>query len=260
VDEKDLARSKDYVQSLGRGLAIMKIFSEENPRLTLSEVAELTGYTRATARRFLLTLEALGYVGSTERHFFLKSQVLTLGYAYLSSFSLVSTAQMHLEELSADLRESCSASVLEGENVIYVCRVTANRIMTINLAVGTQLPAYCTSMGRVLLASMKPAEIDSYFKNANLEKLTPKTVVEEKALREIIDQVRKNGYSIVSEELEEGLESVSVPIHGKDGKVIAAANISAHAARVSIHQLQNEFLPKLQKSVKDIEKALTMQS
>jgi IclR family pca regulon transcriptional regulator len=167
---------------------------------------------------------------------------------------------MHLEELSADLRESCSASVLEGENVIYVCRVTANRIMTINLAVGTQLPAYCTSMGRVLLASMKPTEIDSYFKNAKLEKLTPKTVVEEAKLRTIIEEVRKNGYSIVSEELEEGLESVSVPIHGKDGKVLAAANISAHAARVSIDQLQNEFLPKLKKSVKDIEKALAMQS
>ena len=114
MDEKELARSKDFVQSLGRGLSIMKIFSAENPRLTLSEVAELTGYTRATARRFLLTLESLGYVGSTERHFYLKSQVLTLGYAYLSSFSLVSIAQMHLEELSADLRESCSASVLEG--------------------------------------------------------------------------------------------------------------------------------------------------
>ncbi len=260
MEEKDLARSKDYVQSLGRGLAIMKIFSEENPKLTLSEVAELTGYTRATARRFLLTLEALGYVGSTERHFFLKSQVLTLGYAYLSSFSLVSTTQMHLEELSADLRESCSASVLEGKNVIYVCRVAANRIMTINLAVGTQLPAYCTSMGRVLLGSMKPAEVDSYFASAKLEKLTSKTIVEEAKLRAIIDEVRKIGYSIVSEELEEGLESVSVPIHGKDGKVLAAANISAHAARVSIDQLQNEFLPKLQKSVKEIEKALAMQS
>jgi IclR family pca regulon transcriptional regulator len=260
VDEKELARSKDFVQSLGRGLSIMKIFSAENPRLTLSEVAELTGYTRATARRFLLTLESLGYVGSTERHFYLKSQVLTLGYAYLSSFSLGSIAQMHLEELSADLRESCSASVLEGENVIYVCRVTANRIRTINLAVGTQLPAYCTSMGRVLLASMKPAEIDSYFANAKLEKLTSKTVVDEAKLRTIVDEVRKNGYSIVSDELEEGLESVSVPIHSRDGKVLAAANISAHATRVSFDKLQNEFLPKLQKAVKEIEKALAMQS
>jgi len=115
-------------------------------------------------------------------------------------------------------------------------------------------------MGRVLLSSMKPAEIDSYFANAKLEKLTSKTVVDEAKLRTIIDEVRKNGYSIVSEELEEGLESVSIPIHGKDGKVIAAANISAHATRVSVEKLQNEFLPKLQKCVKEIEKALAMQS
>lgn len=255
-----MARSKDHVQSLGRGLSIMKIFSAENPKLTLSEVAELTGYTRATARRFLLTLEALNYVGSTQRHFFLKSQVLTLGYAYLSSFSLVSIAQMHLEELSADLRESCSASVLEGENVIYVCRASANRIMTINLAVGTQLPSYCTSMGRVLLASMQPAELDSYFRTAKLEKLTSKTVTDETKLRAIIDEVRTSGYSMVSEELEEGLESVSIPIHGKDGKVLAAANISAHASRVSIEKLENEFLPKLRNCVKEIEKALSLQS
>ena len=260
MSEDFLDKSKDFVQSLDRGLSIMKVFNAENPKLTLSEVAELTGFTRATARRFLLTLESLNYVGSTGRYFFLKPRVLELGYAYLNSFSLVNIAQGHLEEMATEVRESCSASVLEGSNVIYVCRASANRIMTINLAVGTQLPAYATSMGRVLLASMNEDELDRYFDSAVIEKLTSRTITDEDELRRIIAKVREDGYAINAEELEEGVQSVSVPVRGKDGKVLAAANVSAHSSRVSEEDLREKFLPKLRKCVSEIEKDLSLQN
>jgi IclR family pca regulon transcriptional regulator len=260
MSEDHLEKSKDFVQSLDRGLSIFKVFNANHPRLTLSEVAELTGFTRATARRFLMTLEGLNYVGRFERYFFLKPRVLELGYAYLSSFSLVSIAQGHLEELADEVKESASATVLEGTNVIYVCRAAAKRIMTINLAVGTQLPAYATSMGRVLLASMSSAELDRYFQNTELEKLTSKTITNEKELRSIIRKVREQGYSIVCEELEDGVQSVSIPIRGKDGKVLAAANVSAHSSRVSEGDLREKFLPKLRKCISQIEKDLSLQN
>ena len=251
--EEFLDKSKDFVQSLDRGLSIMKVFNAENSKLTLSEVAELTGFTRATARRFLLTLESLNYVGSSGRYFFLKPRVLELGYAYLNSFSLVSIAQGHLEEMATEVRESCSASVLEGQNVIYVCRASGNRLMTINLAVGTQLPAFATSMGRVLLASMTEAELDNYFASAM-------TVTDEGELRKIIAKARKDGYAIIVGQLEEGVESVSVPIRGKDGKVLAAANVSAHPSRISQEELSTKLLPRLQKCVAEIERDLHLQN
>lgn len=253
-----IEKGKDFVQSLDRGLSIFKVFGEQTPRLTLTEVAELTGFTRATARRFLLTLELLNYVGRSGRYFYLKPRVLELGYSYLSSFNFVSIAQGHLEELADELRESSSASVLEGENVIYVCRAASKRIMTINLAVGTQLPAYATSMGRVLLASLSESGLRKYFEIAHIEKLTSKTVTDQKELRTIIAQVKKQGFSIVCEELEDGVQSVSVPIRGKDGQVIAAANVSAHSSRVSEVKLQEEFLPRLLKCVAEIERDLTL--
>ncbi len=252
-------KSKDFVQSVDRGLSIIKVFNEKNPELTLSEVAELTGFTRATARRFLLTLEELNYVGSTGRHFYLKPRVLELGYAYLSSFNLVSIAQTHLEELTNKLHESCSVSVLQGHNVIYICRAASKRIMTINLGVGAQLPAYATSMGRVLLASLSVFEIEDYFKTVKLEKLTPKTITDEKLLRAALVEIKKNGFAITIEELEYGVQSVSIPIHGKNGLVIAAANVSAHAGRTSKADLVFKFLPLLREHVKEIELILQLQ-
>ena len=249
-------KSKDFVQSLDRGLAIMIAFNERNPRLTLSEVAELTGFTRATARRFLLTLESLNYVGSSGRYFFLRPKVLELGYAYLSSFDLVSIAQDHLETLATDVRESCSASVLEDENIIYICRAASNRIMRVNLSPGHQLPAYATSMGRILLSSLPEQELDVYLENTHREKLTSRTVIDANELRQIIIQVRKQGWAVNEQELEEGVQSVAVPIIGNGAKVIAAVNVSAHASRVSIERLIEEFLPKLQSCARQIERDL----
>jgi IclR family pca regulon transcriptional regulator len=253
-------KSKDFVQSMERGFAIMKAFNEENPRLTLSEVAELTGFTRATARRFLLTLESLNYVGSTGRHFFLRPKVLELGFAFLSSYNLVSISQNHLEALANELRESCSASALEGENVIYICRAATNRIMTVNLSVGHSLPAYATSMGRVLLAAMSDKELDNFMKTFKRPKLTSRTITDAEELKKVILQVRKQGWAVNEQELEEGVQSVAVPVHDKSGNIVIAVNVSAHASRVPIERLVNEFLPKLQKCAREIEEDSLLQS
>jgi len=238
-------RRTDFVQSLDRGLAVIRCFSSERPSLTLSEVAERTGLTRAAARRFLLTLQELGYVGSTGRQFSLRPRVLALGYAYLSSFSVAQIAQPHLEDLAEELHESCSVSVLDGDDIVYVARASANRIMTIALTVGTRLPPYPTSMGRVLLAWLPPEEIDAILGRTPLRKLTERTVTDPGELRQILAKVRAQGWAAVDQELEAGVRSVAVPIRDSSGKVVAAINASAHAARVPMRTLETQFLPRL---------------
>jgi IclR family transcriptional regulator, pca regulon regulatory protein len=252
------ARSKDFVQSLDRGLAVIRAFSAESQQLTLSEVARATGLSRASARRFLLTLETLGYLGTDGRYFYLRPRVLELGHAYLSSFSVASIAQAHLEKLAESLGESCSASVLDGGNVIYTSRAATNRIMSVNLAVGQRLPAYVTSMGRVLLAYSTPEELDEYFRLYERPKLTPRTVTDEKELRRILDTVRRQGWAIIDQELELGVRSVAVPVRDASGRVLAATNVSAHASRVSLDELESKFLPRLMRTVKDIEADLVV--
>jgi IclR family transcriptional regulator, pca regulon regulatory protein len=238
-------RRTDFVQSLDRGLAVIRCFSSERPSLTLSEVAERTGLTRAAARRFLLTLQELGYVGSSGRQFSLRPRVLALGYAYLSSFSVAQIAQPHLEDLAEELHESCSVSVLDGDDIVYVARASANRIMTISLTVGTRLPPYPTSMGRVLLASLPEAERESLLGRAILRKLTDHTIVDADRLRDVLATVRGQGWAAVDQELEAGVRSIAVPIRDSSGKVIAAINASAHAARVPMRTLEKQFLPRL---------------
>jgi IclR family transcriptional regulator, pca regulon regulatory protein len=249
-------RRTDFVQSLDRGLAVIRCFSSEHPSLTLSEVAERTGLTRAAARRFLLTLQELGYVGSTGRQFSLRPRVLALGYAYLSSFSVAQIAQPHLEDLTEELHESCSVSVLDGDDLVYVARASANRIMTIALTVGTRLPPYPTSMGRVLLAHLPAAELDAYLSRAELRKLTERTVVDPAELRAILATVRSQGWAAVDQELEAGVRSIAVPIQDSSGKVVAAINASAHAARVPMRTLEKEFLPRLLDSARQIDSEL----
>ena len=251
-------KPRDFVQSLDRGFAVIRAFNELNVRLTLSEVAQRTGLTRATARRFLLTLESMNYVGSTGRHFFLRPKVLELGYAYLSSVNLVSVAQNHLEVLANQLRESCSASVLDGEQIIYICRAAANRIMSVNLAVGVKLPAYSSSMGKVLLAALGKRDLDEYLVNSIRPKLTTHTVVGAKELVAVLDQVREQGWAVNDEELEEGVRSVAVPVRDLNGNVMAAINVSAHASRVTVEALINDFLPQLKETAFQIETDLTV--
>ena len=249
-------RRTDFVQSLDRGLAVIRCFSSEHPSLTLSEVAERTGLTRAAARRFLLTLQELGYVGSTGRQFSLRPRVLALGYAYLSSFSVAQISQPHLEELAEDLHESCSVSVLDGDDLVYVARASANRIMTIALTVGTRLPPYPTSMGRVLLAHLPERELDAHLARVQMRKLTEQTIVEEPRLREVLAEVRRQGWAAVDQELEAGVRSIAVPIRDSSRRVVAAINASAHAARVPMRTLEKQFLPKLQDAARQIDSEL----
>lgn len=249
-------RRTDFVQSLDRGLAVIRCFSSEHPSLTLSEVAERTGLTRAAARRFLLTLQELGYVGSSGRQFSLRPRVLALGYAYLSSFSVSQIAQPHLEDLAEELHESCSVSVLDGDDLVYVARASANRIMTIALTVGTRLPPYPTSMGRVLLAHLPEADLDGYLSRTTLHKLTNHTITSEAGLREVLATVRARGWAAVDQELEAGVRSIAVPIRDSSGRVVAAINTSAHAARVPMRSLEREFLPRIQEAARQIDSEL----
>jgi IclR family pca regulon transcriptional regulator len=246
-------RRTDFVQSLDRGLAVIRCFSSEHPSLTLSEVAERTGLTRAAARRFLLTLQELGYVGSTGRQFSLRPRVLALGYAYLSSFSVAQIAQPHLEDLAEELHESCSVSVLDGDDLVYVARASANRIMTISLTVGTRLPPYPTSMGRVLLAHLPEADLDAHLRRVEMRRLTEHTITDQREFRELLAAVRHKGYAAVDQELEAGVRSIAVPIRDSARKVVAAINASAHAARVPMRTLEKQFLPKLVDAARQID-------
>ena len=171
-------RGEHFVQSLERGLAVIRAFGPEDPELTLSDVARRTGLTRAAARRFLLTLADLGYVRSDGRLFALTPRVLDLGYAYLSSLSLPEVAEPHLERLAAEVRESSSVSVLDGDEIVYVGRVPTSRIMRVAINVGTRFPAYATSMGRVLLAALEPDELDAYLARAEIRPLTARAIAD----------------------------------------------------------------------------------
>lgn len=250
-------RPAEFVQSLDRGLAVIRAFSSERPELTLTEVARETGLSRAAARRFLLTLESLQYVGTNGRQFFLKPKVLDLGYAYLSSFTVSEIAQGHLEELSSRLHESCSASVLDGGDVMYTARAATNRIMTIGLSVGRRLPAFATSMGRVLLAALSPEDLDVYLHSYDRPSLTSRTVTDEAELRGILRTVRQRGWALIDQELEDGVRSVAAPVHDSSRRVVAAVNVSAHAARVPVTRLQRAFLPELLSTAEAISKDVT---
>lgn len=241
------------MQSLERGLAVIRAFDHAHPELTLSEVAARTGVTRAVARRFLLTLASLGYVRSDGRFFSLTARVLELGYAYLSSLSLPEVAESHLEALVAEVNESSSVSVLDGHDVVYVARVPVSRIMTVSISVGTRFPAYATSMGRVLLAGLPSDDFESYLSAVALEPLTARTVTAAGALRTEIAKVRTQGWSLVNQELEEGLRALAAPVRDRTGRVVAAVNVSAHASRTSLETMRRDLLPALLKTAARIE-------
>jgi IclR family pca regulon transcriptional regulator len=242
------ARDSDFVQSLDRGLAVIRAFGPDRERLSLSDVAREAGLTRAAARRFLLTLVKLGYVRSDGREFSLRPKVLELGYAYLSGLALPEVAQPHLEALSEKMHESSSVSVLDGHNIVYVARVATKRIMTVAISVGTRFPAYAASMGRVLLAGLSPEELDKYLADATFEALTERTVTNPDQLREIVREVGRQGYAIVDQELEDGLRAIAVPIRDASGAVTAAINVSTHANRRTPDAMRIQILPDLLKT------------
>ena len=249
-------RNPAHVQSLARGLAVIRAFDGEHPELSLSDVARRTGLTRAAARRFLLTLEDLGYVRSDERRFSLTPRVLELGHAYLSAMDLPQVAEPHLERLVAGVQESSSVSVLDGVDVVYVARVAASRIMRVAISVGTRFPAYATSMGRVLLAGLADGELEAHLPAEGLPALTAQTITDARVLRAELDRVREQGWALVDGELEAGLRSIAVPIRDAGGSTVAAANLSAHASRSSIASLTSELLPALRETAQSIERDL----
>lgn len=230
----------------------MNSFSRERTNQTLSEVAQVTGLTRATARRVLLTLTELGYVHQSSRSFSLTPKMLDLGYSYLSSLEVVEVAQRPMERLVEEVRESSSMSVLDGSEIVYVARVPTKRIMTIALALGSRLPAYPTSMGRVLLSGLSDSQIDDYIERTRLEELTPRTVTDPDELRSAIDEVRAKGFALVDQELEEGVRSIAAPIFNSRREIIAAINISCHASRVTLEQIRGDFRPKLAATANEI--------
>ena len=234
----------EFVRSLARGLEVLGSFSNDHPRQTLSEVARRTGLTRATARRLLLTLDRLGYVRGDGRYFRITPKVLDIGYAYLSSLDLSELAQPEMEALVERTSESCSAAVLDGAEIVYVARVPTKRIMAISLGLGSRLPAYATSMGRVLLAALPTPDLDAALSASRLEPLTPRTITDAGALRAELTRARAQGWALVDQELELGLRSIAAPLRDQNA-VVAALNVSAHAARVSLERMRKEFLPQL---------------
>jgi IclR family transcriptional regulator, pca regulon regulatory protein len=245
----------DFVQSLERGLAVIQSFDAEHPQLTLSEVAARRGLTRATARRLLLTLADLGYVSANGRHFSLTPRVLDIGYAYLSSLNVQQIAQPYLEALSERVHESVSVTVLDGADIVYVARVPTKRIMTISLGLGSRLPAYCTSMGRVLLAELGADELRQTLP-AELERHTEHTIGSVDELAVVLKQVRVQGWALVDQELEIGLRSVAAPLRDASGRAVAAMNISTQVARTTVEQIHDDLIPDLLATAARISEAL----
>ena len=251
---------RQSLQSLERGMAVIEAFSSERPKLTLSEVARLTGISRATTRRVLLTLERLGHVRSDGRLFSLTPRVLTLGWAYLSSLNLWDSAQPLMEDLVERTGESCSAATLDLPDIVYVARVPTRRIMTISLGIGARLPAHATALGRVLLAELSAAELDAYLAGTPPEPQTELTITSPAELRGLLDEVREQGWAVVDQELEIGLRAVAAPIRAADGTAIAALNVAAAAPRVSLDELRERFLPALLETAELISASLGRQS
>ena len=251
-----LAPSSDFVQSLARGLAVIRSFDGTRPELGLSEVSRATGLTRATARRLLLTLVRLGYVRQDGSRFSLRPRVLELGYSYLSALSLPELAQPHMEALVAEVNESSSIAVLDDTDIVYVVRVPTSRIMSITIAVGTRLPAYPTSMGRVLLGALEPESLEDRLRRMEMHALTPTTVAGVGALRDELERVRRQGWAAVDQELEQGVRSAAVPIRDASGAVSAAMNVSVHASRMTMQELRKEVLPRLLRTADAIEAEL----
>lgn len=252
AEQIDALTDPSFMTSLARGLAVVRAFSDSRKPQTIAQISQKTGIPRAAVRRCLYTLQQLGYVDAEHNNFSLRPKVLTLGYSYLSSTPLTVSSQPYLNNISRELGESSSLAVLDDGEVLYVARAATTRVMSVALNTGSRLPAYCTSLGRVMLAHLSPDELNAYFARTRLKAMTEKTVTTQKRLREILAGVRQSGYAINDEELELGLRSISVPVRGASGQVVAALNVGAQAARVSVERMQQEFLPVLQRGAQEL--------
>jgi IclR family pca regulon transcriptional regulator len=251
-DETD----QNVIAALARGLSVIRAFSGQREHLTLAEVSKIVFLPRATVRRCLITLNSLGYVESDGKYFRLTPQILTLSQAYFSSSPLPRIAQRYIEQISEEVNDSCSASVLIGDEVIYVARSTLRRASSVQRGIGQSLPAYCTSMGRVLLAARSDEELDEYFSRVQLKKFTHNTITEVAALRKVIMQVRRDDFCIISGEFEHNLCAIAVPVRNASGRTIAAAHISSEPSRTSNELMKSTYLPALRRIVSEMGRLL----
>lgn len=246
----------DVVSSFARGLEVLGILSGSEQPISLAEIARAADTTRATARRLLLTLERIGYVATDGPTFWLRPKVMELGDAYLDGLGLPRIAHPHLASLAERVRDTCSLTVLDGDTVVYVDRVKAPRMMTVNIAVGTRLPAYAMSSGRVLLAALPDPELEAFLRGLHAEPITGRTRTAREDVAALIKQARKDGYAITDQELDPVLRSVAVPVRGRDGRAVGAVNVATHVTRTSLEQLRDEVLPELLTATRSIEAEL----
>jgi len=249
-----LSGDPNFMTSLARGLAVIRGFSQQRRKMSIAQLSLRTGIPRAAVRRCLYTLSKLGYVQSEDgRMFALRPQILSLGHAYLSSVPLVMAAQPILDQVSAAIHESCSLAIQDGDEILYVARSSAStRIMSIDLGVGSRLPANCTSMGRVLLAGLADDELAAFLRRVKLTPFTNRTIVQKDALADAIARVRRQQYALVDQELEIGLRSIAVPVKDFRQRVAAAINVSVQATRVSVAEMEKTFLPALNAAAQEL--------
>jgi IclR family pca regulon transcriptional regulator len=248
------AGDPNFMASLARGPAVIRAFTQQRRHLTIAQLSQRTAIPRAAVRRCLYTLSTLGYVGSEDgRTYALRPRILALGHAYLSSTPLVYAVQPLLDQITSLLHESSSLAVLEGDEILYIARSsTTTRLMSIDLGIGSRLPAYCTSMGRVLLAGLSDAELDAYLSRVKLVKLTSRTVSTADELKAALNAVRRDGYAVVDQELEIGLRSIAVPVSDGDGRPVAAINVGTQSSRVSVTEMESRFLPPLRAAAHEL--------
>jgi len=251
-------KNSDYIQSIERGLSVIQAFSHEHPDLTVSEAAKITDLSRPTVRRILLTLEELGHVHAINGRYTLTARVLSLGYSYISSKNIWEFTHPHMRKLVEQTEESTSIAVLDQTEIVYVARIPTKRIMSISLDVGSRLPAYATSMGQVLLAHLSSPQLDDYLNSVELKPFTDKTIIDKEILMKKLEEIRVKGWASAEQQLEDGLHSIAAPIRNKEGKVIAAINISAHAGRISQLLKDDFYIPVLLQTADQISKDLSM--
>jgi len=247
---------REFVGALGKGLAVIETFSASSARQTLSAVALATGLTRATARRYLRTLAQLGYAETDGKHFWLTPRVLRLGYAYFSSASLPQTAQPVLDRIGERTGEVASLATIDGTDVIFLARSDSRRIVVASTNVGQRLPAYCTAIGRALLATLSQAELERRLKESLRKKLTPKTKVGFRDLVQEIQKVKQDGYSVIDEELEIGLRSIALPVADSRGLIRIGVSVSVPAGRMTVRQIVRDILPALKMARASLEQLL----
>jgi IclR family pca regulon transcriptional regulator len=248
-----LGGDPNFMTSLARGLAVIRGFSQETRRMSIARLSERTGIPRAAVRRCLYTLARLGYVASDDgRSFFLRPKLLGLGHSYLSSTPLVVTAQPYLDRVSDAVHESCSLATLEGDDILYLARSVSSRIISVTLNVGSRLPAYCTSIGYVLLAHLPEPELDDYLARVELRRYTPRTITSRRKLRRELEAVRRAGYAIADQLMLPGVRSIAVPVRDATGAVVAGINVITQTARGSVRDMKSLYLPHLQTAAREL--------